>query len=203
MKIVLIEKSQEREDENLEFSGLGGSKVDLNGALAHATNWEEMTKVERGWSTWSVDKKELKVAARNWGKEVSDLLSWITTVKDQKRITELINSLKPYNVMDFLKWYKDDMILWWRFWYEEKNGNLWMSRIQNFFFLQLYNEYSFDNKTKLIKRVGKNVATFADKSGYKQTANKITNICNSEILSDDDIKYLSKCVFDLMNVIGK
>ena len=78
-----------------------------------------------------------------------------------------------------------------------------MSRIQNFFFLQLYNEYSFDNKTKLIKRVGKNVATFADKSGYKQTANKITNICNSEILSDDDIKYLSKCVFDLMNVIGK
>lgn len=201
--MVLIEKSQEREDENLEFSGLGGSKVDLNGALAQATNWEEMTKVERGWSTWSVDKKESKVAARNWGKEVSDLLSWITTVKDQKRITELINSLKPYNVMDFLKWYKDDMILWWRFWYEEKNGNLWMSRIQNFFFLQLYNEYSFDNKTKLIKRVGKNVATFADKSGYKQTANKITNICNSEVLSDDDIKYLSKCVFDLMNVIGK
>jgi len=201
--MVLIEKSQEREDENLEFSGLGGSKVDLNGALAQATNWEEMTKVERGWSTWSVDKKESKVAALNWGREVSDLLSWITTVKDQKRITELINSLKPYNVMDFLKWYKDDMILWWRNWYEVANGNFWMSRIQNSFFWQLYNEYSFNNKTKLIKRVGKNVATFADKSGYKQTANKITNICNSEILSDDDIKDLSKCVFDLMNVIGK
>lgn len=177
------EESLEKKDPIQEvLEGTDPSKVNF-------PNFGEMAKVEfgRGWGGPSVEQQESKIAARNWGKEVSDLLSWYTTEKDQRRITELINSLEPSNVMHFLEWYNDDM-LWWGW--------------QQGFFWQLNTELGFKNKISLIKKVGNLVATFADGKNFKQTANKIRNICSKGELKGDDITNLWKCVFDIKNVVG-
>jgi hypothetical protein len=42
----------------------------------------------------------------------------------------------------------------------------------------------------LIKKVGNLVATFADGKNFKQTANKIRNICSKGELKGDDITNL-------------
>ncbi len=170
-------------------------KVNLAGAVKVARSsvkldWEQEARVnvgKKGWSRPSVEQQESKIAARNWGKEVSDLLSWYTTEKDQRRITELINSLKPSNVMHFIEWYNDNRLGW---------------GLQDGFFWQLYKEYGFKNKMSLIKRVGNLVVAFADGKNFKQTANKIRNICSKGELKGDDITNLWKCVFDIKNVVG-